>query len=72
MPTGDFSAPTLCWECVNAVPDRCGHGCAWSRKLQPVEGWEAEHTVTKHHDSFYGVHYDEGYRVIRCPEYVKG
>lgn len=33
---------TLCWDCDNAAPDLNGHGCEWSRKFEPVPGWEAD------------------------------
>lgn len=46
---------TLCWNCANAVPDKEGHGCSWSRRLIPVEGW----TVQKKTNL-----------VLECPEYV--
>ena len=60
---------TICWGCRNAVPDAEGkRGCSWSRKLEPVEGWQAvESTV---------VRYDGGHRreimsalVLECPQY---
>lgn len=60
---------TICWECRNAVPDEEGkRGCSWSRKLEPVEGWQAvESTV---------VRYDGGHKreimsalVLECPQF---
>lgn len=30
---------SLCWSCRNAVPDRYGNGCSWSRDAIPVAGW---------------------------------
>lgn len=35
---------TICWKCGNAVPTTTGTGCSWSRKLVPVDGWEAKPT----------------------------
>lgn len=49
---------TLCWDCANA----CG-GCAWSKQLIPVNGWEA---VKTHSDEF-----GDGYRVTGCPQFVR-
>lgn len=56
-----FKKPkTLCWDCANAVPDKRGHGCSWSRDLIPVKGWVA----TK------GQYNQSSYRVEKCPEFV--
>lgn len=59
---------TLCWECRNAVPDD-DHGCSWSRRLDPVEGWDAVETSA--------IRIDGGYErritsalVLGCPEFV--
>lgn len=49
---------TLCWSCTCPGTDRC----SWDESLTPVEGWEAEPTVT---DGF------ETFRVINCPLYIK-
>ena len=27
------------------MPDDRGHGCSWSRKFEPVEGWTAERVI---------------------------
>lgn len=32
---------TICWDCENAVPNKRDRGCGWSRKFEPVEGWDA-------------------------------
>ena len=32
----------LCWRCSKS----CG-GCSWSRRFQPIQGWEAEPTIVK-------------------------
>lgn len=36
-----YKTDSLCWDCANAVPDRRGHGCPWSRAGKPVDGWDA-------------------------------
>lgn len=72
---GKFDAPTICWECWNAVPDKDSRGCNWSRNLEPVEGWKAEPTSSLSQGTHHGKHYevvDNSYRVISCPEFVKG
>lgn len=53
---------TLCWHCKNAVPDKQGNGCSWSRKLEPVEGWTATDSL---------LNMGCGYCVHECPEFVK-
>lgn len=60
------SERALCWECKNAVPNALkGNGCSWSRRLQPVEGWEAIEQNPSGAQS-------PGYRVVNCPEFVEG
>lgn len=55
----------LCCTCVNAVPSNVtGAGCAWSRGLQPVPGWDAELVR-------YGTADGTTYKVKACPEYKK-
>lgn len=49
-----------CWSCVHAVPDHNGHGCSWSRGLEPVKGWVAEPEVKGGSST---------YRIIDCPQY---
>ena len=53
---------SLCWSCVNAVPDEQGHGCPWSRNGDEVEGWTVEQ----------GKNYLQTYRVRKCPLYKHG
>jgi len=48
---------TLCWDCEKAIGK-----CPWSRELQPVEGWNAIHTITNN-----GHVTTEGYLVLDCP-----
>jgi len=41
---------TLCWDCVNAVPEvRNGryYGCPWSEHLHEVEGWTVKRYRTE-------------------------
>lgn len=60
---------TICWKCQNAVPDKHGRGCSWSRNLEPVEGWKALETSV--------IRWDGGVRreimsalVVECPEFI--
>lgn len=41
-------------------------GCSWSRKLEPVEGWEAIETDRK----TYAAH--GNYKILYCPEFEEG
>lgn len=61
----DFvTKPTLCWKCQHAVPCReKGLGCNWSRRLEPVEGWEA----VKREIKVAGSQSVSSYMVINCP-----
>lgn len=52
---------TLCWMCINAVPDG-KHGCNWSEFLLPVAGWVVEKSK--------GL--QSSYVVIECPEFERG
>lgn len=68
---------SLCWKCVNAVPDNNGHGCSWSRGLEPVEGWMAlpsrkKHTTNMNTKDKKYTYVIEGWYVIECPEYKRG
>jgi len=55
---------TICWDCRNAVPGPEA-GCSWSRRWQPVEGWDAEETWVRY--GAYGS--QKSYRVLECPEF---
>lgn len=56
------SPDTLCWTCLNAVPNLDGSiGCSWSKELKPVDGWKAKKTKSR-----YGKY---GYLVMKCQEY---
>lgn len=59
----------LCWKCANAVPNPAtGVGCEWSRKFQPVPGWEAEYRPIKLSDA----KISESYFVKSCPLFAEG
>ena len=68
----DYEEPvagTLCWRCVNAVPDpETGAGCPWSRRFEPVEGWTA---FPRRYDESTGNH-GVSYQVTACPSYAEG
>lgn len=53
---------TLCWECTRPGTG----GCAWDRKLEPVEGWEAEPTTL-----YAGNKRIDSWRVTERPLYRK-
>lgn len=75
MAHGKYDAPTICWKCWNAVPDKNGRGCAWSRNLEPVEGWTAEKTVCTNQSGSGGKAYlstVQSYLVRECPEFIRG
>ena len=50
---------SLCWSCRNAVPDRYGNGCSWSRDAIPVAGVADLNRKT------------DSWHVNRCPEYAQ-
>ena len=63
--SNSIETQSLCWFCLNSVPNkRTGTGCSWSRKLQPVEGWEADRVENSTHHSKV-----KSYRVRTCPEF---
>ena len=62
---------TLCWSCANAVPDKYGkRGCAWSRRFEPVKGWDAQETRLYGGDG--SKRFQKSYCVRQCPEFVRG
>ena len=66
-----YEPPSICWKCKNAVPDG-KYGCSWSRRFQPVEGWDAKPTLVKntsHRKGFGSVHFNS-YRVKGCPKFI--
>lgn len=52
---------TLCWICQNAVPNRAGRGCNWSKQLKPVPGWRTREL---------GAEAADGYFVEECPLFL--
>lgn len=65
---------TLCWRCENAVPDRAGlRGCTWSRRREPVPGWDAEQTWVHFARGIKNKNMPDGsvsYYVKACPEFI--
>lgn len=62
---------TLCWSCANAVPDKYGkRGCAWSRRFEPIKGWDAQETRLYGGDG--SKRFQKSYCVRQCPEFVRG
>lgn len=57
--------PSLCWYCANAVPN-AEHGCSWSRKFKPVEGWTAKETKVNVANCPCG-----SFHVYECPQFVR-
>ena len=53
---------TLCWKCKNAN----GNGCDWFKRHLPVRGWAAERNDVVDEES------GESFRVLACPEFVRG
>ena len=53
----------ICFDCKNAVPDDRGHGCPWSRKFEPVEGWTAEIIKLNIGNG----RYEDNYHITACP-----
>ena len=62
---------TLCWSCIHSVPRLVDgvyvHGCEWSLRFEPVEGWDAEPHSTKLSKE----KTITSYHVKKCPKYVK-
>lgn len=59
---------TKCWSCKRSTDA----SCQWSKRLQPVDGWEAEerHVLSQH--TYKGIliyRKVASYRVISCPMY---
>lgn len=59
------SKDQLCWHCQNA----CG-GCAWSRGLEPVDGWKADITYIPEPRGN-EKKMTKGYLVLECPEFIR-
>ena len=63
------STATLCWKCINAVPNpETGDGCSWSRHLRPVKGWDAEARMYAPGTGSA----DITWHVNACPEFKEG
>ena len=60
-----FGNANICFDCKNAVPDDEGHGCPWSRKFEPVEGWTAEVVKLNLGNGKVG----ETYHITKCPQF---
>ena len=61
---------TLCWNCINAVPnDEKGTGCAWSKFFKPVKGWDAKKTIVHANETSTKKYGKEipSYLVYQCP-----
>ena len=56
---------SICWSCKKS-----GGGCSWSKRLEPVKGWDAkeDHRNNEHTKKY--VLYS--YTVLGCPEYERG
>lgn len=52
----------ICFDCKNAVPDNNGHGCPWSRKFEPVPGWNAKPVTVGA-----GAYTVDTYQIRDCP-----
>lgn len=64
---------TLCFSCKHAVPTLDGRfGCEWSKRFQPVPGWEAEKTKKFSGESHGKRRYYESYFVTKCPKFIEG
>jgi len=68
---------SLCFHCVNAVPNYEGtHGCKWSKYFLPVEGWDAKSTDLSVHigmeDGKCLYRKTPSFDVIDCPEFIEG
>ena len=63
---------SICWDCANSVPNE-QYGCTWSRRGEPVEGWDAERRDLLLQDSSKKMFkYVEPYRVKECPHFIYG
>ena len=56
---------TICWGCANAYGQ-----CSWSKRFEPVDGWEAERRVRYYNtpDGEKRVYMDS-FTVMACPLY---
>lgn len=65
MNTNPRKRANICFDCKNAVPDDCGHGCEWSRKFEPVPGWTATPTTLRSG----GCTPTESWHITACPKF---
>lgn len=61
---GGLQKATLCWNCANA----CGN-CPWSKKLEPIENWEATPTIVYSADKSIGAL--QSYFITKCPLFIR-
>ena len=64
------TAPSICWDCRNAVPG-AEAGCDWSERGKPVPGWDATRRDVMSGNGR-GISRTESYLVRGCPEFVRG
>ena len=60
----EYKYGNICFDCKNAVPDKRGHGCPWSRKFEPVPGWTAEPVILNQGSRYTET---ETFRITACP-----
>lgn len=51
-----------CWNCKNFAG-----GCSWSKRFEPVEGWQAKKVRRKGGGKYMGFY--ETYAIEFCPEF---
>lgn len=64
---------TICWECKHA--DKGNDSiCPWAREFKPVEGWDATRRdiLVQGTNQNQPAHYDESYKVHKCPLFERG
>lgn len=66
LPKNGYPVGTLCEYCQNAIPDKRGHGCSWSRAFQPVKDWIATTVVRGYKDRNI-----QSFCVHECPEFLE-
>ena len=64
---------TICWECKHADKGKDSI-CPWDREFKPVEGWDATRRdiLVQGTNQNQPAHYDESYRVNKCPLFERG
>lgn len=56
--TNKNSKETLCWDCLNSVPNK-ERGCSWSERLEAVDGWQVKYSKSA-----------DSYIVKSCPNFI--